>query len=134
MEHFQPLLASLESFQTQFERLEGQESELPALRDRFVSTLAAIPAGNDTALNEESSLYQQNLRLRQALEQSISDWAERWEQTSPMRALSEAFADRVIFLVFGKVNAGKSSFCNFIVEQFPAESVKRFYLDNGELT
>lgn len=134
MEHFQPLLASLESFQAQFERLEGQESELLALRDRFVSTLAAIPASNDTALNEESALYQQNLRLRQALEQSINHWAERWEQTSPMRALSDAFADRVIFLVFGKVNAGKSSFCNFLAEQFPQESVKRFYLDNGEIT
>ena len=134
MEHVQPLLASLESFQAQFERLEGQESELLALRDRFVSSLAAIPASNDTALNEESALYQQNLRLRQALEQSISDWASRWEQASPMRVLSETFADRVIFLVFGKVKAGKSTFCNFVAEQFPAQSVRRFYLNNGEIT
>lgn len=133
MGHFQPMLTSLKDFQVQFERLEGQESELLALKDRFISTLKAIPANNDTALCKESTLFQQNLSLRQALEQSIKNWAERWEQTSPMRALSEAFADRVIFLVFGKVNAGKSSFCNFIAEQFPADKVRRFYLDGGTI-
>ena len=50
-----------------------------------------------------------------------------------MRELSANFADRVIYLVFGKVNAGKSSLSNFIAEQFPPQSVKRFYLKDGEI-
>ena len=36
MSHFQPLLTSLDNFQAQFERLEGKESELLELRDKFV--------------------------------------------------------------------------------------------------
>ena len=134
MSHFQPLLTSLDNFQAQFERLEGKESELLELRDKFVSTLAAIPDHSAEVLNKDSALYRQSLCVRQSIEQSIDDWASRWEQSSPMRALSEAFADRVIFLVFGKVNAGKSSFCNFITEQFPPQSVKRFYLKDGAIT
>ena len=100
MSHFQPLLTSLDNFQAQFERLEGKESELLELRDKFVSTLAAIPDHSADVLNKDSALYRQSLCVRQSIEQSIDDWASHWEQSSPMRALSEAFADRVIFLVF----------------------------------
>jgi hypothetical protein len=36
-------------------------------------------------------------------------------------------------LVFGKVNAGKSSFSNFVADTFPQEKAKYFYLDNGKV-
>ncbi len=50
-----------------------------------------------------------------------------------MRELSETFSDRIIFLIFGKVNAGKSSFCNFFVDTVDDKMPQYFYLKDGQI-
>ena len=99
----------------------------------MVESLSAASNQIDGKLRKESSLYQQSLSVKNSIEQSIQSWATGWEQASPMRSLSESFEDRLIFLVYGKVNVGKSSFCNFIVEQFPSEDIKKFRFNNGKV-
>lgn len=50
--------------------------------------------------------------------------------------IQDKYKERLIILVFGKVNSGKSSFSNYFVDLFqkrhPAESIEYFYFENGE--
>ncbi|NIE64476.1 GTPase [Burkholderia sp. Ax-1719] len=72
--------------------------------------------------------------LRRQIGECVAGWARGLDSSGPMRRLSEQFCDQGILLVFGKVNAGKSSFCNFLAERFKrhGEPVQYFYFENGE--
>jgi len=49
--------------------------------------------------------------------------------------LAEAFDDKVMLLIFGKFNAGKSSLCNLLADNFrlQQQSVSYFYLEAGQV-
>jgi len=65
----------------------------------------------------------------------LNSWVDQWEDDGPAQALSAQMGERCVLLVFGKVNAGKSSFCNFVAERFAARGhgVQRFYFDDGDI-
>ena len=63
----------------------------------------------------------------------MDNWNKKLEDSQPMKRLSEQYADRIILLVFGKVNAGKSSFSNFIADFFPNDKIRRFAVNNGQI-
>ncbi|SDR34948.1 50S ribosome-binding GTPase [Paraburkholderia fungorum] len=69
------------------------------------------------------------------LRNSVPAWAQQWANLKPAQALAESFDDKALLLVFGKFNAGKSSFCNFLADRFAAYSktVEYFYLDGGRI-
>lgn len=69
------------------------------------------------------------------LRNSVPAWAQQWANLKPAQALAESFDDKVLLLVFGKFNAGKSSFCNFLADRFAAygKTVEYFYLDGGHI-
>lgn len=69
------------------------------------------------------------------LRHSVPAWAQQWANLKPAQALAESFDDKVLLLVFGKFNAGKSSFCNFLADRFAAygKTVEYFYLDGGHI-
>ncbi|WP_052007403.1 dynamin family protein [Burkholderia paludis] len=48
-------------------------------------------------------------------------------------SLADLFRDRVLLLVFGKFNAGKSAFCNVLADRFRAagETTRYFRIENG---
>ena len=62
-----------------------------------------------------------------------------WEQAKkdlvPALDLAASFNDKLMFLVFGKFNAGKSSFCNLIAERFKfhQKTVQPFILKDGAI-
>ncbi len=62
-------------------------------------------------------------------------WEKQWQARQPAQELAHYFADKLMFLVFGKFNAGKSSFCNFIAERFSAQGhdVEYFTVEAGEI-
>lgn len=65
----------------------------------------------------ESALATQITELTGTLAKLAQDWQHHWQAQAPMRRLSEQLADRVVVLVYGKVNAGKSSLINYLTEQ-----------------
>lgn len=73
--------------------------------------------------------------VHEATTACLTDWAEQWNDNGPAEELARQFGDRCVVLVFGKVNAGKSSFCNFLAERFDARGhqPQRFYVDHGEI-
>src|SRR5690625_2667476 len=62
-------------------------------------------------------------------------WKQQWEERQPAQNLARYFDDKLMFLVYGKFNAGKSSFCNFIAERFAAQGYEPifFVAEQGEI-
>ncbi len=52
-----------------------------------------------------------------ATESQVRHWHSEWQQRQPMRQMSQDFADRFVLLVFGKVNAGKSTLINYLARE-----------------
>ena len=70
-----------------------------------------------------------------ALESQLRHWHDEWQQRQPMRQMSEEFADRLVLLVFGKVNAGKSSLINYLAHSLATKmrvTPQFFQLQQGQ--
>lgn len=90
-----------------------------------------VPAG----LSAASDLSRQAEAVNAMVQACGPSWARHWSGLEAARVLADAFDDQVILLVFGKLNAGKSSFCNFLAERFAAQGrvVRYFHLDAGRV-
>jgi GTPase SAR1 family protein len=60
---------------------------------------------------------------------------QQWIALAPARALAQRFEGKLMLLVFGKFNAGKSSLCNFLAQRFRQrqQAVQYFHLQGGQL-
>ena len=86
-------------------------------------------------LRDTQAVARQVKQLNALLAASLQSWAADWKALEPAQHLARAFEDRVMLLVFGKFNAGKSSLCNFLAERFAAHGAKvqYFYLESGRI-
>src|SRR3546814_606354 len=86
-------------------------------------------------LRGDSALAVQ-LRALRALAQEIIDEREvQWGESQLAKSLAERFDDKLMLLIFGKFNAGKSSLCNFLAERLAIHgwNIKHFRLENGRI-
>lgn len=131
---------ALHSFFENLNRFQKEIDDLAQGQDRLMLQVSKIKqkiadsAQFYTACNlGENSLKSKINELNRSLQDTFIHWEQELKAAEPMKALSEQFQDKIIFLIFGKVNAGKSSFCNQVIrlyeELFPNESVQRFYID-----
>ncbi|MFT4064831.1 dynamin family protein [Paraburkholderia sp.] len=69
------------------------------------------------------------------LRDSEQTWTQQWVGLQATRDLADQFDDEALLLVFGKFNAGKSSFCNFLAERFAAHKrpVRYFHVEAGRI-
>ena len=111
---------------------EDKAKSLLVCRDSFITELKNL-ANKRVSLNSDSDLSKLTDLTIAEINTSIEYWLEQWEDSSSMRELSDRFSNKIILLVFGKVNAGKSSFCNQFSSHFSQEEIKPFYLEGGEI-
>lgn len=128
-----PFLTALDKFQSDFKYVSDKEQDLVAIKSALVAELTEAEQFSSEQINEQHPLFKLAMQLKSSVYQGVSRWDAKLEDASPMRALSEQFADRVILLVFGKVNAGKSSFCNYLTNLFTPEQIKRFCFEGGNV-
>lgn len=66
---------------------------------------------------------------------SAEGWTRHWKLLDPAKLLAESLKDRIMLLVFGKFNAGKSSLCNLLAERFATHhrAVQYFHLKAGRI-
>ncbi len=126
------LVQAVDNFAQTFERIAADEEALMEIRDRFINRVISISTVQRD-LGETNPLNEAGKAIERDLTAAISQWAEEWDAGKTTRELSEQFNDKAILLVFGKVNAGKSSLCNYVASLFPTDMVKFFYLEEGEL-
>ena len=74
--------------------------------------------------------------LGQALEALPALLDDDWDARRPSRDLASRFSNHCLLLVFGRFNAGKSSFCNYLAQRDSAQgqAVAYFRFDDGGLT
>ena len=133
MDNSNPFLAALEKFTSDFKYISDKEQDLVAIKSALASELTQADKFSCQKINEQHPLFKLATQLKSSIHQGVLSWDAKLEEASPMRALSEQFGDRVILLVFGKVNAGKSSFCNYLTSLFAPEQVKRFCFEGGKV-
>jgi tRNA U34 5-carboxymethylaminomethyl modifying GTPase MnmE/TrmE len=86
-------------------------------------------------LSQRSALVYEASAIDRIFEQSAQRWALQWARLKPAQALSDSFHNNVVLLVFGKFNAGKSSFCNFLADRFAdyGKSTEYFRIEAGNI-
>lgn len=69
------------------------------------------------------------------LTRCAEDWMRQWAIRQPGQRLAQDFEDKIMLLVYGKFNAGKSSLCNLLAERFAAHgsAVVHFHLESGRI-
>ncbi len=114
--------------------LQDEQQQQSLWLERIEQVLAAvqIPADGLTQRHPQQHALQQ---LKSIAQQNIQQWQQAKQDLEPVLALTRWFEDKAILLVFGKFNAGKSSFCNFVAQRFAFHqySVRHFTLEQGAL-
>lgn len=88
-----------------------------------------------TGLNTASKVSQMIAAYHQHILAHTNTWDQQWSDLLPAQSLSDLFENKILLLIFGKFNAGKSSLCNVLADLFRLnqQTVKHFYLDQGEI-
>ncbi|WP_140720706.1 MULTISPECIES: dynamin family protein [Gammaproteobacteria] len=130
--HEQRFIAQADSVDFRGRDLGEILSRLEAWRTGVEECLASVrlrPAGiaHDSALARQFQAF--NARVSACLE----SWPRQWAELAPAQQLADALDDKVLLLVFGKFNAGKSSLCNFLAGRFAAQGkqVHHFRVQGG---
>ncbi|MBN3804390.1 hypothetical protein GXB81_15220 [Paraburkholderia sp. Ac-20336] len=86
-------------------------------------------------LKEQSALAAQAAAINAVLQNNSQACARQWADLESAQALADSFDENALLLVFGKFNAGKSSFCNFLADRFVAhgKAVQYFHVDAGRV-
>ncbi|SDF96777.1 MULTISPECIES: GTPase [Rhodanobacteraceae] len=123
---------ALDRYQFITDNMAGYVDKLQAWRLGLCRDLDAIrpPVEN---LKQRGAFGKLVTSMHQATSACLTAWADQWDDNGPAEELARQFGDRCVVLVFGKVNAGKSSFCNFLAERFEARGhrAERFHVDQG---
>ena len=90
---------------------------------------------NSNGLSSSSQISTAIVALNTQLEHYLSYWETHLDRLKDAQSVAEHFEDKIILLIFGKFNAGKSSLCNVLAESFRRrqQSVDYFYLDAGNI-
>jgi predicted GTPase len=132
--HEQRFIADVDAFECIAHDL---EAPLHAMQDWLAQLAADLQSTRLTAagLQRRSVLAARADAVNASLQNSVLAWSARWAALQPAQKLAESFDDQVLLLVFGKFNAGKSSFCNLLAERFAAcgKTVEYFHLDAGHI-
>lgn len=124
---------ALDQFQANVDHLAQQQGDLLEQKEQLKKLISNSSQFNQKGLNKRSPLVRSIDSLRTSIEQTFHNWDNAVDNALPMKQLAEQYQDRIIFLIFGKVNAGKSSFANFIVSQASDHQVKRFQFHQGKV-
>ena len=110
---------------------------LSALRDWLVALAQAFEAAPLPAsgLQSASPMARRMAALHEERIHQARCREEQWIALAPARALAQRFEGKLMLLVFGKFNAGKSSLCNFLAQRFRErqQAVQYFHLQDGAL-
>jgi len=118
----------IKTFQTTLQSSIEKGKEGQKLTSEFIKLI------NQTIQSKEiptsNSLYSHIEQINSTLSSFIKSIEKEWTNFTLSEELSKDFGDKLIFFVFGKVNAGKSSFSNLFSE-FSGFNSKIHYLDEN---
>lgn len=111
--------------------------EIASLQDWQYQLTALLPEQLPSihGFNPQGEIAEHINSLHTELQKIQADSEQAYQQLASAQNLGEAFEQKVILLLFGKFNAGKSSLCNVLADCFrqAKQTVAYFYLENGEI-
>lgn len=125
-------IAEVAAFQFVAHDIEEIMRALDNWLEKLIADLQAKRFACD-GLTVRSALAREAGSINAMLRDAGHVWFRQWAELEPAQALADYFDDKALLLVFGKFNAGKSSFCNFIADRFAAHGkpVQYFHLEAG---
>lgn len=131
----QQFIKAINVFQPAHQNIDAQ---INVLQQWLTQTTKALKAASicQPDLQQHSALNQQIETIQSTLVHTIQNWDEQWLALAPVKSLADTFDNKIILLVFGKFNAGKSSFCNLLAQRFAAQgqSVQYFCLTEEHIS
>ena len=118
----------IEKFQDSFKSSIAKEKRGKELINEFISLISKNI--EQKQISKSNPLYEHMEQINQTLNNFVLDIQKEWKNFTLSGELSKDFGDKLIFFVFGKVNAGKSSFSNLFSELSEKKS-EIFYLDKN---
>jgi predicted GTPase len=121
-----------------FEFITHDVTTIVSLMEEWLARLSTRLKSNRLTwrgMNARGEFAQKANAVNNLVDQGMVGWTEQWQSYEPAHAFADSFDDKVLLLVFGKFNAGKSSFCNLLADRFAAhgKEVRYFYLDGGQM-
>lgn len=134
MNNEQKFIAEVGKFEFISQNMEAQLARLDAWREGLTQALSADRAPIK-GLKPDTALAAQVDGVHAQVRGGMEAWSQQWSSRVPAQALADSLDDQAILLVFGKVNAGKSSFCNLLVDRFAAhgKQVQHFYIETNRI-
>ncbi|PHQ83881.1 MAG: hypothetical protein COB58_00275 [Thalassobium sp.] len=126
------LTEAVVSFGSFVKESEAQDEKLLDVRDSFNKKIVSACVFPEN-LVKHNPLVAGAESLQSNICEIVMKITSKWIESRPMLDLSEHFDDKIIFLVYGKVNAGKSSFCNFIASLFRDDECQFFRVEAGSI-
>ncbi|MBS7780946.1 GTPase [Acidovorax sp. CCYZU-2555] len=115
----QQFMAGLDALQWGAGDMRATLGALDAWLERLAAGLTASPL-QWPGLRADHALAAQASAIHARLQADVPDWQARRQDLGATQALAALLEHSAILLVFGKFNAGKSSFCNFVADRFAA--------------
>lgn len=127
-------IREVDAFEFVARDLEAILHALETWRARLTADLLARCLDHQ-GLQTHSPLARRASAIDSTLRESASRWTQQRASLLPAQSLANAFDDCALLLVFGKFNAGKSAFCNFLADRFLAlgKTARYFHVDAGSL-
>lgn len=124
-------MATLARVESQHTKLQDTLAQWLQHCEQYMLNLNAESLG----LTQRHSLVHSLQQLPQLAKQNLVAWQQAKHKLAPVLELADFFADKVMLLVFGKFNAGKSSFCNWVAERFKfyEQTVQHFVVEQGQV-
>lgn len=90
---------------------------------------------NSNGLTFQNPIAQEMNALNMQIEHCLGYWEMHLETLKDTQFISDHFENKIILLIFGKFNAGKSSLCNVLAKCFRRrqQSVQYFYIDGDKV-
>ena len=73
------------------------------------------------------------MTLDEVMTTVLSNVQKKWDDKQAVFSFSDKYNDRLIILVYGKMNVGKSSLSKYITSLFHDEEIKYFSYENGNI-
>ena len=125
-------LRSIRSFHQKIDVVKGREGRLVTALDEFEEGLAAFA---DTGAPATSILFAEQINaIQKGILRIVTKWKNERQERVPVRALSDRYQDRPVIFVFGKVNSGKTTFMNLLIDELGqvGADMKGFVVMDGE--
>jgi len=128
---------ALQEFRTEVQQWEEEEKNLEALSSEFEEKFGALMNAlrRETHLTRGNEAFELCETIYSGVHEALKKHQSLWQANWPVRKLARNYDDRVILLIYGKVNSGKSTLINFLAQQLSEAlgSPSFFQFEEGEL-